>query len=88
LPAGSHPANPADTVVLDYDERRRRRIVMRAESGLEFLLDLAETPALAPGDGLQLEDGRVVAVAARPERLVEFRFADKGELARVAWHLG
>ncbi|MBP0685747.1 hypothetical protein J8J21_22130, partial [Mycobacterium tuberculosis] len=22
------------------------------------------------------------------ERLVEFRFADKGELARVAWHLG
>jgi urease accessory protein len=87
LPAGSYPA-ASDTVVLDFDERRRRRIVMQAESGLEFLLDLAETPALAPGDGLKLEDGRVVTVAARPERLAEFRFADKDALARVAWHLG
>jgi urease accessory protein len=87
LPAGSFPA-ASDTVVLDFDERRRRRIVMQATSGLEFLLDLAETPALAPGDGLKLEDGRVVTIAARPERLAEFRFADKDALARVAWHLG
>jgi urease accessory protein len=88
VPAGSRPVSPVDTVVLDYDERRRRRIVLRGEGGLEFELDLAETPALSPGDALLLEDGRHVAVAARPERLAEFRFADGEALARVAWQLG
>jgi urease accessory protein len=89
LPSGSFPASQAvDTVTLDYDDRRRRRMVMQATGGLEFLLDLAETPALAAGDGLKLDDGRVVVVAAEVEKLVEFRFANGDALARVAWHLG
>ena len=40
------------------------------------------------GDGLRLEDGRIVAVEAAPERLLEITCADERALARVAWHLG
>ena len=31
---------PADTVVLDFDDRHRRRMAMTGTRGLEFLLDL------------------------------------------------
>jgi len=36
----------ADTVVLDFDGRHRRRLAMTGVGGLEFLLDLAEAEAL------------------------------------------
>lgn len=85
-PNGAGPA--IDTVVLDFDDRHRRRLAMTGEGGLAFLLDLAEAAALKDGDGLVLEDGRVVAVRAAPERLVEIEAASLGELVRIAWHLG
>jgi urease accessory protein len=88
LRAGLWNTRPADVVRLDYDCRTRRRIALRGVGGLEFLLDLAKTPVLAAGDGLKLEDGRIVAVEAAPERLLEITCADERALARVAWHLG
>jgi len=88
LPAGSWSAEPADTVVLDYDERYRRRIAMTGVRGLGFLLDLPEAVMLRAGDGLALEDGRIVEVVAAPEPLAEIRCADVAALVRVAWHLG
>ena len=88
IPAGQWAGAPADTVVLDFDERYRRRFVMTGVGGLEFLLDLAEAAMLRGGDGLGLEDGRVVEVVAAPEPLAEIRAADALALVRVAWHLG
>jgi urease accessory protein len=88
LRAGLWNAKPADTVRLDYDHRTRRRIALTGAGGLEFLLDLAKTPVLAAGDGLKLEDGRIVAVEAAPERLLEIACRDERALARTAWHLG
>jgi urease accessory protein len=88
VPAGKWSGAPADTVVLDFDERYRRRVTMTAVGGLEFLLDLAEAAMLRGGDGLSLEDGRVVEVVAEPEPLAEIRGADAAVLTRVAWHLG
>ena len=87
-PAGSWSGEPADTIVLDYDERYRRRIAMMGVRGLAFLLDLPEAVMLRAGDGLALEDGRIVEVVAAPEQLVEIRGADAAALVRVAWHLG
>jgi urease accessory protein len=75
-------------VVLDFDARYRRRIAMTGVGGLEFLLDLSEATMLRGGDGLRLEDGRVVEVVAEPEPLAEIRAADPLALTRVAWHLG
>jgi urease accessory protein len=77
-----------DRVVLDADERYRRRVALTAEGGLKFLLDLAEATALRDGDGLVLGDGSVVAVVGKPEPLVEIAAADAAALARLAWHLG
>ena len=41
----------ADTVVLDFDDRHRRRMAMTGTRGLEFLLDLENAVALRGGPG-------------------------------------
>jgi urease accessory protein len=79
---------PADTVVLDFDDRHRRRMAMTGTRGLEFLLDLEHATALRGGDALQLEDGRLIEVVAAPEPLLEIRGSDPYHLIRLAWHLG
>jgi urease accessory protein len=79
---------PADTVVLDFDDRHRRRMAMTGTRGLEFLLDLEHAVALRGGDALVLDDGRLVEVVAAPEPLAEIRCNDPQHLVRVAWHLG
>ncbi|MBR0717851.1 urease accessory protein UreE [Bradyrhizobium liaoningense] len=79
---------PDDTVVLDFDDRHRRRMAMTGTRGLEFLLDLENAVALRGGDALVLEDGRLVEVVAAPEPLLEIRGSDPHHLIRVAWHLG
>ncbi|MDA9425286.1 MULTISPECIES: urease accessory protein UreE [Bradyrhizobium] len=79
---------PADTVVLDFDDRHRRRMAMTGTRGLEFLLDLENAVALRGGDALVLEDGRLVEVVAAPEPLLEIRGRDPHHLIRVGWHLG
>jgi urease accessory protein len=79
---------PADTVVLDFDDRHRRRMAMIGTRGLEFLLDLENATVLRGGDALVLDDGRMVEVVAAPEPLIEIRGADPQHLVRLAWHLG
>ena len=89
LPAGSWDSAAAvDTVLLDCDSRHRRRIVLPTVGGRELLLDLARTVRLRDGDGLALDEGGVVRVAARLEALAEIHAHDEGGLARIAWHLG
>ena len=80
--------SPADTVVLDFDDRHRRRMAMRGTRGLEFLLDLENAIVLRGGDALVLDDNRLVEVVAAPEPLAEIRGNDPQHLVRVAWHLG
>ena len=79
---------PADTVVLDFDDRHRRRMAMTGTRGLAFLLDLENAVALRGGDALVLDDGRLIEVVAAPEPLIEIRGADPHHLVRIAWHLG
>ena len=86
--AGIWHGKPADIVRLDYDHRTRRRISLTGVGGLSFLLDLAKVPVLYAGDGIRLEDGRIVAVEAAPEHLLEIACRDDRALARIAWHLG
>jgi urease accessory protein len=77
-----------DRVVLDADERHRRRITLTGEGGTAFLLDLPHATALRDGDGLVLDDGAIVRVAGKPEPLVEIAAASPHDLARLAWHIG
>jgi urease accessory protein len=77
-----------DRVVLDADERHRRRITLTGERGTRFLLDLPQATALRDGDGLVLDDGSIVRVAGKPEPLLEIAAAGTHDLARLAWHIG
>jgi len=87
---GRHHWNDAaaDSVVLDFNDRHRRRMAMTGTRGLEFLLDLEQAVALRGGDALVLEDGRLIEVVAAPEPLTEIRGSDPQHLVRIAWHLG
>src|SRR5260370_2444451 len=75
---------PADTVVLDFDDRHRRRMAMTGTRGLEFLLDLEHAVALRGGDALVLDEGRLVEVVAAAEPLIEIRGHDPAHLVRLA----
>lgn len=87
-PAGTWSGTAVDTVVLDYDDRHRRRLTMTGENRTHFLLDLAEATVLRDGDGLVCEDGGIIRVKAAAERLLEITCTDAHHLVRVAWHLG
>ncbi len=88
LPAG-HSKGPAIAqVTLEHDERRLRRKLQTASEGLEVLVDLPATISLDNGDGLLLEDGRLIEVVAAEELLYEIRAKDQGHLLRLAWHIG
>lgn len=88
MPAGGWAGNVADMVVLDYDGRHRRRIVLTGLSGARYLLDLAEAAHLKDGDGLELATGGVVQVVAKAEPLLEVTAGSPAELIRLAWHIG
>jgi urease accessory protein len=85
---GDWKGDPADTVVLDFDDRHRRRLAMEGVGGLNFLLDLPEAVALRSGDALKLDDGRIIEVMGAAEKLAEIRAESPEHLLRLAWHLG
>jgi urease accessory protein len=89
LPAGTwEAARAVDRVLIDHDHRYRRRIMLRTERGHDVLLDLPQAVRLHDGDGLLLDTGGVVLVAARPEALAEIHAHAADDLVRIAWHLG
>lgn len=85
-PPGSFTAD--GEVRLDFDERFRRRKRYETAGGIPFLLDLPEATVLRDGDGLELEDGRVILVRAAEEPLLEVRAKGPEHLVRLAWHIG
>ncbi len=89
LEAGAWPdGTESDRVLIDFDRRHRRRFVMQTQAGGEVLIDLPHAVRLRDGDGLQLEDGRIICVIAQPEPLLEIYAHGPAELVRIAWHLG
>ncbi len=86
--AGARHGLIDDEVLLDFDQRHRRRIAMTGLRGTEFLLDLPRAERLRNGDALVLDDGRRVRVKAAPESLAKIAAPGPGALVRIAWHLG
>ena len=88
-PAGHWPKErAAGSLTLDFDARHRRRIRLATDQGEDVLVDLPKTIAMADGDALELEDGRLLQVNAAAELIVEVRHKDPTQLMRLAWHLG
>lgn len=81
-------AVPTETLQLAFDARCKSRLRTRLASGEECGLFLERGTVLRGGDRLLANDGRVVAVVAAPEALMECVGADPLQLAKAAYHLG
>ena len=78
----------ADTVELDHGRRAALPSSLNAAGGLAFEVALPKAGTLEDGDALRLEDGRLVAVKAAAEALLEVRAENPARLMRLAWQLG
>ena len=78
----------SDSVTLNYDNRYRRRIVLKTDGGEDFLLDLAKTTELRSGDLIELEDGRFIEVKAASEKLMKATSNEPLLILKEAWHIG
>lgn len=88
LLAPGETATAALTACLGFDERHRRRMAITTREGEQVLLDLAEATRLRDGDLIEMEDGRILAIAAQAEEVADIHAADGAALVRLAWHLG
>ncbi|MBS7702553.1 urease accessory protein UreE [Chelatococcus asaccharovorans] len=77
-----------DTVTLDHIARDNPPADLTAEAGLNVHLHLPEGSQLNDGDAFKLEDGKLVAVKAADEKLIEVKAENPLRLMRVLWHLG
>ncbi|MFT6558976.1 MULTISPECIES: urease accessory protein UreE [Sneathiella] len=82
------PGIPEDQITLEEEDRHRRRLLLKSDAGLEFLLSLEHAERLDHGDGLLLDNGQIIEVLAKPEPLYEVRAKDPLSLMKLAWHLG
>ncbi|KQP30536.1 urease accessory protein UreE [Methylobacterium sp. Leaf104] len=77
-----------DTIVLDHAARQAPPESLTGEGGVSLSLALGKAVALEDGDALRLEDGRLVAIRAAGEPLLEVRAENPARLLRLAWQLG
>lgn len=80
--------HPYGELLLSFDLRIRSRLRVRLVSGEDAVLKTERGAVLRGGECLRAEDGRVVRVAAAPEKLMHITCADQFELTRAAYHLG
>ena len=79
---------PIDSITLIYDDRFRRRLVMKTDGGKEFLLDLVKTTELRSGDLIELDNGEYIEVKAACEKLMKATSNDPLLIMKAAWHIG
>ena len=79
---------PALALVLTFEQRSRSRLHATLVDGASIGLDLPRGTVLRGGDRLVTDDGRVVAVRAADEAVIDAHCDDAAMLARVAYHLG
>ena len=88
LPPDHGQGTPFDLVVLEHDERRLRRKLLRLHGGAEVTVDFPQTITLEHKSALLLDDGRLAEIIAAEELLYEVRGHDTAHLVRLAWHIG
>lgn len=86
--AGFVTQKPWAQITLDAQDRHLRRKLLALENGTEILVDFQTSVKLENHDCLVLEDGRLIAIEALPEDLLELRGRDPLHLTRLAWHIG
>jgi urease accessory protein len=75
-------------LVLPFELRQKSRLRTALVSGEELGLFLERGEVLRDGDFLLADDGRVIRVVAKPERVLDIVCAGPEAMARAAYHLG
>ena len=83
-----HAMTPDVELVLPFDLRQKSRLRTALPDGEPVALLLERGQVLRGGDCLQAEDGRVVKIVAKPEKVLEVRCGSAEALVRVTYHLG
>lgn len=79
---------PVARLELTFDRREKSRFRATLDSGEEIGVMLPPGTMMRHGDRLRMDDGRVIAIAAAPEALMEVRAGSATQLARIAYHVG
>ena len=83
------PRNKFDAeLIMPYELRQKCRLRTQTTTGEETGLFLPRGSVLRDGDFLEAEDGRIVKVTARLEKVLQVGCPDPVHLARIAYHLG
>ena len=77
-----------DHISLDFEERFRRRVVLKTDSGYEFFLALEKAAELPVGGIFVLQSGKKIKILAANEELMMVRANSKIELIKASWHIG
>jgi len=75
-------------LIMPYELRQKCRLRTQTTTGEETGLFLPRGAVLHDGDFLEAEDGRIVKVTARLEKVLQVGCPDPVQLARIAYHLG
>jgi urease accessory protein len=81
-------STPVDTLLLGYDDRKKSRLRVRTERGVEVAIVLERGSGLKDGDLLAADSGEVLAVRAAAEKVSDVSGGDRLALTRAAYHLG
>lgn len=79
---------PDAELVLTFEQRSRSRLHATLASGEPIGLVLERGTTLRGGDRLLTDDGKLIAVRAADEDVVDARCNDAYQLVRIAYHLG
>ena len=77
-----------DIIKLSYDQRCKRRCVMKTERDVEFLFNLPHAVMLQDGDVIKLTDDSLVLVEAAVEDVIDVQSHNNIFLTKFAWYMG
>ena len=77
-----------ETVELSFDTRQKSRFRATLASGIDIGADLPRTGILRSGSFIATEQGDLLRVDAKPERLMQVTANSEFELLKAAYHLG
>ncbi|HAV5601479.1 TPA: urease accessory protein UreE [Acinetobacter baumannii] len=82
------PDQAFETVELTFDTRQKSRFRAFLASGVDIGADLPRTGILRSGSYIATQEGDVLRVDAKPERLMQVTAQTEFDLLKAAYHLG
>ncbi|MCU4524543.1 urease accessory protein UreE [Acinetobacter ursingii] len=77
-----------DTVELSFDTRQKSRFRATLANGTDIGADLPRTGILRSGSFIATNEGDILRIDAKPERLMQVTAETDFELLKAAYHLG